>query len=146
MKQEYISTFLIKTSGMFSVEDTMKLQDLLQTTKDDAFPILMAINTPTTRGNIKRLAICIALLVISLFYAIGFTIQFIIHAVEYNNFYADLLIPAILFFAAFITLTHFTKIWYDNGKLKYVPKNKRLYIDYINIIKSYQENVSDIRQ
>ena len=69
MKQEYISTFLIKTSGMFSVEDTMKLQDLLQTTKDDAFPILMAINTPTTRGNIKRLAICIALLVISLFYA-----------------------------------------------------------------------------
>jgi hypothetical protein len=64
MKQEFITSFLMQRGTKLSVEDAMKIQSLLKTTSDDAYPILMGAKTPVNPWKIVLYIISIGLFLI----------------------------------------------------------------------------------
>lgn len=142
MKQGLIDAFLIKNANKLSVEQKIELKNQLQSCDDKAFALLTSHKKPTTRSNFWRRAFCIIL--------IGTTIASCLFIIEccyhWNDSWKDkwLLLAIFIFLVVFIATFFIVRMWYKRGKLKYMPKRKRLYEDYLKIIQSYQEATQSI--
>ncbi|MBR5469102.1 MAG: hypothetical protein IKU78_01375 [Paludibacteraceae bacterium] len=143
MKQELISNFLIKNSGKFTAEQTIEIQKLLQTTKDDAFPILMTYKAPSSFWK-KFLVVFSMLFGIIFFVYLVWNICQILLYLYYDygeltklTFYFFIpnpitIISGLVFFSTIIPSIK----WYKSGKLK--TRKRRMYEEYLKIINAYQ--------
>lgn len=123
MKQELIDTFLVKIANKLTVDEKIELQKQLQACDDKAFALLMSHKKPTTKSNFWRRLLCgtsAGIIIVSCICFLDFPVQSLICLV-----------------ASISTFLLFRK-WQKSGKLKYMPKKKRLYEDYLKIIQSYQ--------
>ena len=136
MKQDLIDTFLVKIADKLTIEEKIELQKQLLTCDDKAFALLMSHNKPTIRSNSWRMFWRGLLCIISAGSIIISIVNFIICLSDVWD--EDLLIIALVFAVFFLLTIYPIIIWYNGVKLKYTPKNKRLYEDYLKIIKSYQ--------
>lgn len=146
MKQELISNFLIKNSGKFTIEQYLEIQKLLQTTKDDAFPILMTYKTPS-RSWEKFLVVFPMLYFIPFLIAnIGLlTERLHIHInwcwycysiFSYVGLDPYFLHTKIISFLLFLATIILSIRWYKSGKLG--TRKRRMYEEYLKIINAYQ--------
>lgn len=139
MKQGLIDAFLIKNANKLSVEQKIELKNQLQSCDDKAFALLTSHKKPTTRSNFWRRAFCI----IPIGTAIASCVFFIACWVDHWND-DGLLLAIFICLVVFIATFFIVRMWYKRGKLKYMPKRKRLYEDYLKIIQSYQEATQSI--
>ncbi len=144
MKQELISNFLIKNSGKFTIEQYLEIQKLLQTTKDDAFPILMTYKTPSRSWEIFLVVFPMLYFIPFLMANIGLLTErlhinwcwycfSILSDVGLNPSYLPIRIISFLLFLATIILSI---MWYKSGKLG--TRKRRMYEEYLKIINAYQ--------
>lgn len=141
MKQELIAAFLVKNSGKLKVDEKIEIEKQLQTCDDKAFAILMSHKKLTTKSNFWRRLFCIIPIVAIVYLIASFCILVteLISAERISETYFVLLIflgSIIVLIVSFILL----RKWYKHGKLKRMPKRKRLYEDYLKIIQTYQMN------
>lgn len=120
MKQEFITSFLMQRGTKLSVEDAMKIQSLLKTTSDDAYPILMGAKTPINPWKIVLYIISIILLSIS----IGFFVE------TYDGWYDHE-----CFIIAIINLIGFVGALIGAICIK---SRKRMFERYLRIILAYK--------
>lgn len=139
MQQGLIDAFLIKNANKLSVEQKIELKNQLQSCDDKAFALLTSHKKPTTRSNFWRRAFCI----IPIGTAIASCVFIIACWVDdWND--EGLLLAIFICLVVFIATFFIVRMWYKRGKLKYMPKRKRLYEDYLKIIQSYQEATQSI--
>jgi len=142
MKYELIDAFLIKNANKLKLDEKIELRNKLLTCDDKAFALLMSHKKPTTRSNFWRRLFCIipiaaAMLSVILFGGwLGW-----VFAREGAPF---LIFPSLIFLGVFLVSFLLIKKWYKHGKLKRMPKRRRLYEDYLKIIQSYQEATQSI--
>ena len=131
MSENYIYQFSLKTSGMFSLEDSISIQELLKNASDDAFPILMMHKVH--RYIFVNVLLWIFLLVCAFFFVSG-VILYMEMAVE--NYYRETeLIMSISFFLTSLALGILDIVLL--AKLK--PSKKKAFKEYSTILLHYQK-------
>lgn len=133
MKQELIDTFLVKNSNNLTVDEKIELQKQLKTCDDKAFALLMSNKAPAIISRKHLLCIISAI-------TASASLMCFIECIFFSSQYDwDLyLIAALICLVVFMPLFFKVRIWYKRGELKYIPRRKRLYKDYLKIIQSYQ--------
>lgn len=142
MKQELIDAFLVKIANKLTVDEKIELQKQLKTCDDKAFALLMSHKKPTTRSNFWRRLFCIipiAAAMLSFILFVGW-----LGWVFASEDTAFMIFPSLIFLGVFLVSFLLIKKWYKHGKLKRMPKRRRLYEDYLKIIQSYQEATQSI--
>ena len=133
MKQELIDAFLVKIDNKLTINEKIELQKQLQTCDDKAFALLMSNKAPAIISRKHLLCIISAITASASFMCF---IECIFFSSQYDwDLY---LIAALICLVVFIPLFLKVRIWYKRGELKYIPRRKRLYKDYLKIIQSYQ--------
>lgn len=125
MKQELITNFLMQRSSKLSIEDSIKIQNLLRSTADEAYPILMAAKT---FSNIWKILLYIISVVLLLFFCSWAFEAFDTYpSVDWEGL--EIAIPFLI--GAIAALIGATSI-----KLR----KKRMFENYLRIILAYQIN------
>lgn len=139
MKQELIDTFLVKIANKLTINEKIELQKQLQTCDDKAFALLMSNKAPAIISRKHLLCIISAI-------TASASLMCFIECIFFSSQYDwDLyLIAALICLVVFMSLFFLIRIWYKRGELKYIPRRKRLYKDYLKIIQSYQEATQSI--
>lgn len=139
MKQELIDTFLVKIANKLTINEKIELQKQLQTCDDKAFALLMSNKAPAIISRKHLLCIISAI-------TASASLMCFIECIFFSSQYDwDLyLIAALICLVVFMSLFFKIRIWYKRGELKYIPRRKRLYKDYLKIIQSYQEATQSI--
>lgn len=133
MKQELIDTFLVKIANKLTINEKIELQKQLQTCDNKAFALLMSNKAPAIISRKHLLCIISAI-------TASASLMCFIECIFFSSQYDwDLyLIAALICLVVFMSLFFKIRIWYKRGELKYIPRRKRLYKDYLKIIQSYQ--------
>lgn len=129
MKQELITQFCVKTSGLFTLEDSLQIQKLLQKASDDAFPVLMAHKVSLNPILKYPLWVVFSLALIMFVVGIVTTIVFAAHpkSEDFTISLCIMIVSAIIMLVTFIC-TRFLK-----------PTKSRAYEDYSKILLKYQQ-------
>lgn len=125
MKQELIANFLIQKSSRLSIEDTMHIQNLLKTTLDEAYPILMAAKIHVNPWKVILYIISAGLFLIFCwgFYETVFD--------SYHFYWEDFLIAVLFLIGAIPPFI---------GAICIKSKKKRMLENYLRIILAYQKS------
>ena len=153
MKQDLIDAFIVKNANKLKVDEKIELQKQLKTCDDKAFSLLMSHKKPTTKSNFWRRLLCVlsplCLIASIVFISLYCTLGYYSRNLGCYCYYYDpgWLVGAILCILAIIAFIGLLIYWKKKGvlkdKLKSMPKRKRLYMDYLKIIHTYQEKAEE---
>lgn len=129
--------FMVRTSGMFTIEDAMTIQKLLRDATDDAFPLIMAHKVP--KNPILKW-VCLTFSAFCTFVVgVGVYFGFIEGLGDYNySVHLDEVLPSVPFAVLLIiSIVGFSQI---------KPTKKQAFKDYSTILLAYQNNDNKIKQ
>ena len=129
MKQEYIARFILKTSGSFTTENTMRIQHQLQKTSDEAFPILMTHKV--SANPIAKGALYLVAAFCTLIFVVGFCNIYypLIFGGRSHEDFINLFMPLVFLMAGIATFI---------GAKCLKPSKQKMYEEFSKIILAYQ--------
>lgn len=129
--------FMVKTSNMFTLEDSLTIQKLLEGATDDAFPVIMTHKVP--KNPILKW-VCLSFSAFCTFVVgVGVYGGFIEGLGDYNySVSLDEVLPSVPFAVLLIiSIVGFSQI---------KPTKKQAFKDYSTILLAYQNNDNKIKQ
>lgn len=123
MRQEYIASFLLKTSGSFTPEDSIRIQQQLQKTSDEAYPVLMTLRV--TANPIAKGALYLVAAFCTLMFFVGFYFTFLEGGVAIE----ELPLTLVFLIASIATFI---------GAKCLKPSKQKMYEEFSKIILAYQ--------